>query len=672
MLEKKKSNSRQAKQGQPGLNDKDEPSLMDFDAKDDEVDKNAEEIPILESPLMEERVEAIAEDAAHEPDSVDHHVNPFERDAYRRSYNSEQDTPESAESDAQGSSFRTEENPGNLNEIESNSIGQSESNITEPADHSSRVNELLGSDKDDLEVEAIDILEDLVLPGTKSNPDNSKVSPEELEDFESEIDSLLEYLPDSDLDLPKTIEKPGVITRESNEGIDASDMTLKTGQDQFTGHSLEESDLKVQNQEPRDPGLSVKADTNVVPRDSNDSSSDMTDEQSIDSEVVMEQVEDIPVLEVSSRVQEHDNEEDNSLSIEVKRDSDDAEAAKENGSYRNDRIDEEEHAQQAGETTFAKPGGKIEPTLNQLDEVKTDRPPPVSGTPASSSEFTYPNIPGFEKISQIDYWVRIHGDRDVGRESVLAQFNESKASLTKISRIHGIKIPEKSWCDLEQESEDARFGDLIVTIQLADQNGSVNAVELKEFSNLVENLSDGTGRSFTYMAPIDSALLQAQAIADFVRYYDSIFVINIKPEQSDYLEGSLINRCANQLGLDKCDKQYFVRNKIMGKRKICLYSLANMSESGEFDFDNMKDLKTRGVTFFTKPAANRSPGAVFAEMVDTAKAFAGRVKGEAIAPNHEDLSQEVVDQIRQSIEKVAEDMEEHGMTPGSDEAMRIF
>jgi hypothetical protein len=413
-------------------------------------------------------------------------------------------------------------------------------------------------------------------------------------------------------------------------------MTLKTGQDQFTGHSLEESDLKVQNQEPRDPGLSVEADTNVVPRDSNDSSSDMTDEQSIDSEVVTEQVEDIPVLEVSSRVQEHDNEEDNSLSIEVKRDSDDAEAAKENGSYRNDRIDEEEHAQQAGETTFAKPGGKIEPTLNQ------------------------------------DYWVRIHGDRDVGRESVLAQFNESKASLTKISRIHGIKIPEKSWCDLEQESEDARFGDLIVTIQLADQNGSVNAVELKEFSNLVENLSDGTGRSFTYMAPIDSALLQAQAIADFVRYYDSIFVINIKPEQSDYLEGSLINRCANQLGLDKCDKQYFVRNKIMGKRKICLYSLANMSESGKFDFDNMKDLKTRGVTFFTKPAANRSPGAVFAEMVDTAKAFAGRVKGEAIAPNHEDLSQEVVDQIRQSIEKVAEDMEEHGMTPGSDEAMRIF
>ena len=44
----------------------------------------------------------------------------------------------------------------------------------------------------------------------------------------------------------------------------------------------------------------------------------------------------------------------------------------------------------------------------------------------------------------------------------------------------------------------------------------------------------------------------------------------------------------------------------------------------------------------------------------------------SIAPNHEDLSQEVVDQIRQSIEKVAEDMEEHGMTPGSDEAMRIF
>jgi FtsZ-interacting cell division protein ZipA len=696
MLEKRKSSSRQMKQGQSGLNDKDEPSLMDLDLKDDVVDEDADEIPILERPLMEERVEATREYAAYESESVDHQVNPFERESSRSSYDHGLDMPETVEPKIQGSGSGTGENQGNPYEIDSSPAGLQGRDVTQSVDHSSRVNTLLGSEKDDLEVEALEILEDLVLPEAKSNRDSSAVSPEELEDFESEIDSLLEYLPDSDLDLPKPIEEPAVTTDVSGEGIDASDMTIQTGQHNISGHGLEDPDLKVQNQELQDQGSSEEVDTEVVvdlPQGDIDSkgdptgdpagyevadsqpSMDMDDEQHIDSYVEQEQVEDIPVLEVSSQVQERDIEEDNSLSMDAKRESDKAQVVVENQkvtSYRDKRVDDGNHVRGAGETTFTKPGGKIEPTLHQIEEVEKDQLPPISGTPGSSSEFTYPKIQGFEKISQIDYWVKIHGDRDVGRESVLAQFNESKASLSKISRIHGIKIPQKNWCDLEEESEDARFGDLIVTIQLADQKGSVNADELNKFSRLVENLSEGTGRSYTFMAPIESALQQAQAISDFVRYYDSIFVINIKPEQSEYFEGGLINRCATQLGLDKCDKQYYVRNKIMGKRKICLYSLANMSESGKFDFDNIKNLKTRGVTFFTKPAANRSPGAVFSEMVDTAKAFAGRIKGQAIAPNHEDLSQEVVDQIRQSIEKVAEDMEEHGMTPGSDEAMRIF
>ena len=97
-----------------------------------------------------------------------------------------------------------------------------------------------------------------------------------------------------------------------------------------------------------------------------------------------------------------------------------------------------------------------------------------------------------------------------------------------------------------------------------------------------------------------------------------------------------------------------------------------MSDTGEFDFENMRSLRTRGVTFFTRPAVNRSPGAVFSEMADTAKAFAARIKGVPIAPNSEDLSTEDIERIRESIEKVAAEMERAGMPPGSEEAMRIF
>ncbi len=315
---------------------------------------------------------------------------------------------------------------------------------------------------------------------------------------------------------------------------------------------------------------------------------------------------------------------------------------------------------------------KGEPQLDQGSQPETEQAFADAVKSGSSSKYSYPDIDGFEKVSQIDYWVRLPGERDVGRESVLAQYREAKSALTKHSRILGLKIPKKNWCDLEKESEDARFGDIIVTIQLADQKGPISETELAKFSELVVNLSAGIGRSFAFMAPLESALQQANAISDFVRYYESVFVVNVKQQHTDYLDGGAINWCATQLGLERSENNYFVRNKTIGKAKVCLYSLANMSDSGEFDFDNLRDFATREVIFFTKPAVNRSPGAVFSEMVDTAKAFAGRIKGHAVAPNHEDLSQQDIEQIRLSIEKVARDMERQGMEPGSDEAIRIF
>ncbi len=286
--------------------------------------------------------------------------------------------------------------------------------------------------------------------------------------------------------------------------------------------------------------------------------------------------------------------------------------------------------------------------------------------------YVYPEIEGFEKVSQIDYWVKIAGDRDVGRESVLAQYREAAARLGKPSRIYGMRLPDKGWCDLEMESEETRYADIVVTVQLADSRGAISESEMNNFTRLVSNLSEGTGRGFTFMAPVESALMQAQAIADFTRYYESIFVVNVRPQHSEYLDGASILRCATQLGLDQDSGQFFVRNKSVGKKKVCLYSLANMSDTGKFDFETIKDLRTKGVTFFTKPAVNRSPGAVFAEMVDTAKAFAARIKGEPSAPNFDDLSQDDIDSIRATIEKVCSEMEDLGMAPGSEEAMRVF
>ena len=247
----------------------------------------------------------------------------------------------------------------------------------------------------------------------------------------------------------------------------------------------------------------------------------------------------------------------------------------------------------------------------------------------ASSQFQYPEIEGFIRVSQIDYWIKLAGKRDVGRESALALYREEASLITKQHQIFGQKIPKREWRVLEQEAEGARFGDLIITLQLADKDGAVGQEELDRFVTLASILAKGIDYKFTPMAPVESALKQGKAIADFIRYYDSLSIIHVKSAVSEYFEGTAISRCAAQLGLDRSPEGFFVRNQLVNKNKTNLYYIANMSKTGEFDFDNIKDMRIRGVTFFTKSVLHRSPGVVFTEMSDTAKAFAARIKGNA-------------------------------------------
>ena len=290
----------------------------------------------------------------------------------------------------------------------------------------------------------------------------------------------------------------------------------------------------------------------------------------------------------------------------------------------------------------------------------------------ASHSFQYPEIEGFIRISQIDYWIKLTGKRDVGRESALALYREESRPLGKQHRIFGRKVPQGEWRALELEVEDARFGDLIITLQLADKDGAVGKEELEQFVALAKTLAKGIDYEFTLMAPVDSALKQGQAIADFIRHYDSLSIIHVQPGAAGYFDGATVNRCATQLGLDHSPEGFFVRNQLVNRNKTNLYYMANMSKSGEFDFDNIKDTRIPGVIFFTKPVLHRSPGVVYMEMADTAKVFAARIKGNAKPPDHDTLSQSYVDKNRALIEKTARKMEELGIAPGNEEAMRLF
>lgn len=287
--------------------------------------------------------------------------------------------------------------------------------------------------------------------------------------------------------------------------------------------------------------------------------------------------------------------------------------------------------------------------------------------------FKYPEIPGFEQLGQIDYWVKLFGGGDVGKEALQAQYKELFGTLNKATRIYGIRTTDHQWTDVLSELDSARFVKLVISLQLVDARGPITRSELNRFTEMVTRFSESIGKDVTFMAPLESAIQQARTLSEYVKTYDSpclVLVVPALPNQR--LNGKVIANCAAQIGLETHKTNYFVRTKTLRKEKMLLYGVANLSDEGTFDFARMDTLETQGVVFFFHPVIHETPGAVLSEMVSTAISFAGRIGAKAITTDGEEFTAAMTADIRLKIESRCNEMAACGLKSGADSIMRIF
>ena len=313
--------------------------------------------------------------------------------------------------------------------------------------------------------------------------------------------------------------------------------------------------------------------------------------------------------------------------------------------------------------------------LRESEEYSEPEHPPEP-EPAQEKvvpRFEYPEIQGFDRLGQVDYWVKLSGGKDLGREALYAQYRELFAELKNSTRIYGIRTTDREWVDIETETDSARFLELVVTLQLVDSSGAITRSELNPFTDMVTGFSEAIGKNITFMAPLESAAQQARALSECVQMFDYPCMVFVVPERPDqHLSGGAIAKCARQMGLETHRNNYFVRTKTVGRKKVRLYGVANLSDEGTFDFDQMDSLKSPGVVFFFRPLVHESPGSVLSEMASTAKSFAGRMGANTITPEGNDLTVEVIGDIRAEIESKSMEMEACGLHSGGDAVMRIF
>ncbi len=308
-----------------------------------------------------------------------------------------------------------------------------------------------------------------------------------------------------------------------------------------------------------------------------------------------------------------------------------------------------------------------------VKEAPQDSPrPEESSDPEDDGKFEYPEIEGFTMISQIDYWAKISGGQDADCQQVMPFYNHAAPLISELTQIYGLCLPEMEWRNLRHEPDTTPVRDVVITVQLADRHATISRSSMEKYISMNTRIAKGTGKELTFMASPQNAMKQAHSIVSFAQTYQPVCSITVVSDKGKDFHGEEIHNFASRRGLHPVDPGFYVRHKTVGKNKVTLYSLVNMTRDGTFDFSSLREELTRGVVFYSLPILHNSPGAVFSEMADSARAFASSFRAQAMLPDAAPLTQEETERCRRQIESRVRRIEALGIMSGSDEAVRIF
>jgi len=311
----------------------------------------------------------------------------------------------------------------------------------------------------------------------------------------------------------------------------------------------------------------------------------------------------------------------------------------------------------ADEASADDDGGQWESQLKDAEDLANT---PIGGVPEMQDY-------GGDEGMQIEYVARIPGKNVIKRDSALGIYRQNEFDLSKPHRIFGLSHPTRMWCDLEKQPDTARFTDFGLTLQLADRNGPADESELNQFSQIVLKLSEVFGRRFQFSCGLDEALNQAQALDKLIKKFDALAILNIVA-RNDAFRLADIETAARELGMVANQRGVYVKYE----NDRAVYRLADREKASQDDADDDPERVTRGITLFMDIPRTLDPARVFNDMVNDAKELCKKLDGKLVDDNHRGMTQKGLKRIGQEIRSMAAEMEQDGIPPGREYAMKLF
>jgi FtsZ-interacting cell division protein ZipA len=311
---------------------------------------------------------------------------------------------------------------------------------------------------------------------------------------------------------------------------------------------------------------------------------------------------------------------------------------------------------EAGTRPEAVPELRVEVAHPPSPAPVPETPPPVAARTLTPSTAPYDEL--------IEYRIRLGGENVPA--SVFSEALSHARTLGKPVRWLGLPVGATEWEDI-LPWRDARYQQMVITMQLSDRNGAVQEEQLSALCELLQRLAQTNGLRIACDDVVD-ALERAQAVDRFCVDVDVLIGLNVVARGEGAVNLTRIVHEAESSGMVLgVDGVY----QLLDSRGEPLYALCN-HDAEPFSAEVVEGQATQGVTLqFDVP---RVPDGlkVFDGMVGFGRKIANEIGGILVDDNLRPLTDAGIEKIRTQLMQIYERMEARGVPSGSRRALRLF
>ena len=336
------------------------------------------------------------------------------------------------------------------------------------------------------------------------------------------------------------------------------------------------------------------------------------------------------------------------------------------------RKAEEAFGERPGDALFEPPGTvapkasasteRREPTMGALPRgpgLDETLPPVRRGAPVG--ELEAPVAQASQVSSRIDTVAVILADDPVMSEQLEALRALADAHDTPV---HVEGIVDEQWQPVESMAERS-WRELRVGLQLASRRGAVPEEEIERFNQAIADFAASVGAVSQREAPV-AAAQRARDLDRFCAEVDIEIAVNVVGQYGATLAVPRVKALALEHGLSET-----------GSGEVVSFAADGTPEYAVRRFDDSAGKPPgtphhTGLTFALDLPHVANPAETFADMVVVAASMAEKLGGELVDDNRRPLTEAGLSSLRRTVDKVAQDMEAHGIPAGSSLARRLF